>query len=579
MRLPRDVSHLTFLGGTMFSAAWRCAMHRLACVLVVVLAVCEPAPAQNGQDIDALARIGRLPAEAELVILVRDAASLAASPHGSLVARDLLDSPMLAQTQAAWKSLSQVLNWHPDVAFERLLGGQMILIGAGLSQPSAAQWVIVSDVTIETETHLHKRLRAAPRGALAGQTVLALEDGDVELAVIRQKPVRSARGRESARTSTIVLARGGRTGLFSVVVESLAGRPGERTLSEGPSFEAVVEMGVGEIVAMYQSRPAIELAARGLDVAGVAGSARFAAISATRTPQGLRASLRASPSLFGLDGATDVAKAAWTDAPLRQLTPDAVLLIMGVGSEAVRGLGEVMGVSAVDAAVGEPMGEVMSRRWLMALHQWNMPEDDESRLAWTLGLETRAVGEFAAEADHVMGRVIEAINGDGDEKRAGPDFGGILPQATRKSTLTGAMMTSWAPAFGLDPMLAWVSRPCRGEAPGADADSCGWWVATLNPSRGQPPRAVPQAKGPADWASFVVDVLADPGQGELKPRVSLGYAAASRLARWVNLVQGDPTGVLVAVRSIESIMWEAGLMNDDLVDGRLVITIKDGLAR
>ncbi len=520
-----------------------------------------------GDDTDTLARLGRLPAWVDAVVHVRDVSATLKSPGGALFAEDLRESLLLAGTQEAWARLSRILGWSSDVAFDRLLGGRMLLVGTGVGEPATAQWVIVSDVTIETEKHLHKSLRTAPRGAIAAQTVLALEDGDVELAVVRGRGSGVAqRGGQAARVSTIVLTRGGRTPLFTAVIEGLAGRAEGETLSETSAFRGVESMGIGDAVVILQSAM----------VPDAPVDRRFLAVSATHDTADIRASLRASPSVFGMREFLEPARVAWSDAPLRSLRPDALLLIMGVGAESVGELGELTGVPGVDEAIGEPVRRLMSRRWLVGLHGWSKPGGAEARLALTVGLETPAVAEFAHEADGVMGRIVETINGHGLQhvRKSGPNFRGAMPMATRKAVLNGPMMSTWEPAFGDSPLLTWAARPCAGEPPLEDADSCGWWVATVTPNAGQPPRAALGAEVPTDWARFVVDVLAVPGDGETKARVSLGYAAVSRLARWVSRVQGDPAGVLVAVRSMESVMWEAWLGDDRTVEGRVVVTVR-----
>lgn len=537
---------------------------------IVVAWMCVGARVSRaGDDIEVLARLGRLPSWVEAVVYVGDVVGLLESPTGSMIAEDLRESLMLARTQEAWGNLSRVLGWPSEAAFERLLGGRMMLVGVGLESPASAEWVIVSDVTLETERHLHKSLRPAARGAIAAQTVLAIEDGDVELAIVRAKVavgVAQGTGGQARRVSTIVLNRGGRSPLFTAVVEGLAGRSGAMTLSESRAFAGVQEMGVGDAVVILQDSARRDGAPR----------MRYLAVSATRTANGFKAGLRASPDVFGVRDRLEPARQAWSDAPLRRLTPDALMLVMGVGSDAVGGVGEFVGVPEADAVVGEPLRRLMSRRWLVALHDWNAVDEGPCRLAFTLGMETPSVRKFSEEADAVMGRVVEAINGEGDNarRRAGPDFEGFRPLATRKATLRGSLTGMWEPAFGPQPLLAWVGRACDGQDVNTAEDSCGWWVATVNPSQGCPPRAVVEARGPADWTGFVADVLADPGKGELKPRVSLGYAAAARLARWVARVQGDPTGVLVAVRSIESVMWEAWLGDDETAQGRVVVTVQ-----
>ena len=521
-------------------------------------------------DTETLARLGRLPAWVDAVVHVRDVSATLKSPAGAMVAEDLRESLLLAGTQEAWERLSRILGWSSDEAFDRLLGGRMMLVGMGVGEPATAQWVIVSDVTLDTEKHLHKSLRTAPRGAIASQTVLALEDGDVELAVVRGRgntAMQRGVGVASSRASTIVLTRGGRTPLFIAVIESLAGRGGGGTLSETPTFRGVESMGIGDAVVMLQSTTQPDEPME----------RRYLVVSATHDTTDVRANLRASPSVFGMKALVEPARVAWSDAPLRSLRTDALLLIMGVGAESVGGLGELTGVPGVDEAIGDPVRRLMSRRWLVGLHGWSNPVGTDPRLALTVGLETPAVKEFAIEADATMGQIVETINGHGlalPHKRFGPNHGGFLPEVTRKAMLTGPMMAAWAPAFGDSPLLAWAARSCTGQPPLEDADSCGWWVATVTPSTGQPPRAALGAEVPADWARFVVDVLAAPGNGETKARVSLGFAAVSRLARWVARVQGDPAGVLVAVRSMESVMWEAWLSDDKTVEGRVVVTVR-----
>jgi hypothetical protein len=168
-----------------------------------------------------------VPAGCEAVVVVNDAARQRTSAAGAALAGMIEESGLLPDTSKAWRELASVLDWSCEKAFDELLGRKCTLVVRSLSGEGAGDWAILTEVSAEADKRLRLRLRAAPRGNVAGLAVLAVEDGKYELVMGRGSPIDPALMPEgTAPTVTVLLAPGGGTPLFNELAPSLVTRTG-----------------------------------------------------------------------------------------------------------------------------------------------------------------------------------------------------------------------------------------------------------------------------------------------------------------------------------------------------------------
>lgn len=137
--------------------------------------------------------VARIPQSAAFIIVVHDAASVLREVSRLPIAPFLGAAAPFAQTQAAWKSLSERLDWPQDQTAERLIGGTSILILA--DPPDQRSWVLLTTISGETERRLRDRLELAPADIVQGQPLLALKDAELLMAVRRDETLTPGRAR------------------------------------------------------------------------------------------------------------------------------------------------------------------------------------------------------------------------------------------------------------------------------------------------------------------------------------------------------------------------------------------------
>src|SRR5690606_24640687 len=92
-------------------------------------------------------------------------------------------------------------------------GSRVVLAASQLSEGVASPWAILSEISAPTAERLRERIPSAPRKAVAGLPIFALERGEYEMAT---------RAEEGGDRVLLLLGPAGRSQLFDVMAEALA---------------------------------------------------------------------------------------------------------------------------------------------------------------------------------------------------------------------------------------------------------------------------------------------------------------------------------------------------------------------
>ncbi len=527
-------------------AGWAVALAVVLPCLAAARSVAQSAPIAVAAKSSSDAAIGRLPADLELVVCVRDADRQRQSPPGRAIVQSIAGAKLFSETSAAWVKFGVLLGWGPEEAFSRLAGRRLVL-AIGPVVDGARSWALLSDVYGDAERRLRSRLRPSPRQTIAGQPVLSLEDGRFELAIFCP-PINSAA--RAATPCTIILAPTGRGDLLDRIVRGLAGEPPGSTLADSAAMKDVRSLMGADIFVLAQR----------LDD----GGAEFAATGATLDGDGWTARLRASHGWFAGSVMRDEPTLPWSAAAADELAPGAIALLLSDGLPGLERWVPLLAIPTLPEAA-ERLRGLLGRRTFLGLFRSPNPDCEPATVALAVGFESPDIGALAAPGDAVVGRLVAAIEAGADAReRDRPDFLGFLPSSPRVVPLTGQASVIWRPLLGLRPALAWVYRPTPSGSGGGPLP--GWWFATLAPSD--------EGGRLSGWVSRACETLARPrAANDLRPRVSVGSVRVADLVRWIAEVHADPTESLLPLRCIENIRWDAWVVPGGRVDGEARISV------
>jgi hypothetical protein len=531
-----------------------------------------------------------LPSDYEAVFVVSDAARQRQSPAGRTLGRMLEESSLMPDTVRAWRGLAAVLDWTGEQAFDELLGRKVTIVMRGLGGDRPVDWAVLTEVTSEAERRLRQRLRAAPRGSLLGLTVLAVEDGKYELAVGR--PLPAGPGDDAEATTTVLLAPGGGSGLFTQLAPSLISRSG---LAAPASAWRVgrPERDCDVVLMLRQRAP---------EATGAAESWRFLAVTGTLERDGWDAHLACSPGLIWERPIGLATIAPWSDAAAKALERDAVVAIMGVaggspmaGARLVPGLADLipalplaMSPDGRRIAIVARMNAARERRDQRAAAEDNRPRigaDARARPAeppamprWgaddlcvTLAMEGEDAGaSITGQADSAVARLFAWLGSgedrsDGAAMRLGIDGD---DQAFRTVPLDDSVPMEPRIAarimrfFGEEPWLTWGGRTTLTRREGAMAAGYasgpqvrrGWWAISLAPSGGSS-------------AERDAGVLSSTTGTNARPRLSVGMLRPAALYRWLAGRDVEAAAALAPLRRVDTLRWDAWLRDDGTVEG------------
>jgi len=496
-------------------------------MMVVLVLVTACARLALGQDGAALEAAGRIPADAELALVIENGTDLRRTALAAAAAGLFDAGGPLSDSRTAWRALAAELGWAEEEAFDRLLGRRMVLIAKGIEDPNTATWVLMSQVSLETDRRLKEKLKAAPRGIAQGQQILAIEGGRYELTSHRQ----GGKGKQAADDGgvvTVLLAPAGRTRLLDGMLEQLVGaKAPPRLLREEAVHAEASKMGKPEILLLARlggrpGEPAAEAAAwpdfmvlsasRGGGAQEAAGAGHWTVHVALRERARQRHLLAAGIS---------------SDSVFRELSPSSLLTVVQMAP-----LATIFGRTLPfdDPLTNLPWparaAELFSGKQIIRVTS-TLGDGPEPRpgLACTLAMETTDGAALAKVLDPSIGTFfaeVERAAGQRDDMTPPfPEFAGFAPQASRILGVEIGRAGSVVGVTGSGLTVAWAF-PSTGE--GTDA----WWALAMSGSGEGMPRA-------ASAVREVASAVKRGGQEEAG-----GKAKAGQQNRWIWLMSARP---------------------------------------
>jgi hypothetical protein len=541
--------------------------------MLLVLSATLAAAGANGQtasspERDAQRVLAALPAKADAVIIVHNAAGQRSTAAGKQLTRLLDEAGSFAASRAAWGKLASQLGCSSEQAFDDLLGRQVVLVMRGLHQAEGPDWAVLTQVSAATERRLRDRLAPVPRGHIASLSVLGLEDGNYQL-VIGRRPTDSAAGesRTPGAATMLLGPRGG--GLFEEMAPSVLSAAHARL---------VAAAGKADMLAVLRS--------------GEFASQRMTAISVSRTGDGWNASIVASPTTRE---AMNVQP--WSRSIFDRLQQDSLIAVMGVAgllnsghlqeSPAADGLRTLLPLPALAASLPAQDPDLRSG-WFIRRVQiaqatrtssnpslvqaaripYSSPASSSSSWALLWALEVRDPQQVVIQGDQLVAGIVASLRDeDGWLRLEVP----ALEQESRVLSLAEVLppqshLAALHDLFGPRAVLRWgLSRAADPyelfPAPPTHSTLDRWWLAALEPAeirsadlarkalRGDAPGSRPTAENTRRWLSL----------GAIRPAQLLNSGAAA----------GELLAPMRPLRRVDSLEWEAWARDDGLIEGAI----------
>lgn len=468
----------------------------------------------------------RVPASADLVVVIDRAGEQARSPAGRAVWGAIAGSGLLPGTAAAWAELASALDLPPGRAFDELLGQRLMIV---VDQDPVARWAIVSDISLETQSVLRKRLRTAPR-RFASIPVLSLEGGKFEMAI-------AADGGPKGR-ATMLLAPSESSGLFDSMVPVLTGGRVRGSMGETCGFEHARAVG-----------PAAVLVFRRMGSGAIALGAR-------PTGDGWDARLIGDAEAMGGTKAATIEP--WSSEAFRSLEQGALLAYMGIPTTGAAGLPMTRLVAMPVAAEGVPDRQFMAIKRLPKSLLSRLDERNREVLGLTMGFENAGV------VPDPIGGLAGFLEGFGLG-------GGVLESVERgevhASPIQGSVRARLEPLFGTSPVVSWAY--C-GEADERTA-SWGWWLLGLAPGR-----TADQITGSELTMQACAAVSDRPAPESVKRRLSIGVVRPRMIDDWLasNAPEATSPPASSVMRHIDRFSWDVWVEEPGRVVGELQLRMR-----
>lgn len=538
---------------------------------------CTYSQAQPERGPESLERaLSRVPRSAELVV-VADGLSGARRTKAVTGILDLLgvlrDGDKTGQLRVHWAALAELLGWNEDETFDRLLGGRVVLVSTDLETAGReAPWVLLSEIAPDTDERLRTKIPIAPRKAVDGIPVFALERGEYEMATVR------VRGDADAERVMLLVGPTGRAGLFDTMVGALR-RGIPDSLAAAPVMSQVgAHRGPGVLVALRVDQPA-----------GLAGAPAAPAwsdfIVCTATPdQGAwecRLTLRDS-------GVRDRVKRVQptSDAPWRALSKGSLLAVLETrladdGASGAEG-GNLFERLLSMIAIPRGSAELFTGRQALAV--WSRAEAKDAassaEVCVAFALETSDTAKLAPVGDkHLSGLVSQIEKALGGSGEAPPDFQGVACQAVRSVPLQVPTTLPVARAFGGSPRIAWSYPPATEGGSGP-----GWWqvcVSGTNAACADDPGNNAAGAECAAASRRMVSALQDAGPGETERWVSIGSARPAVWAPFVRqlvsvseMSKDEQAGVVGIFERVAGMTWRLRAGDNGDVVGTLRLEMR-----
>lgn len=576
------------------------------------------------------ALIGRLPDSVDLVVAVQDAKDLRTSTLGMSAAAFLDDSGSLNELAEAWSSLAAELGWTQTETFDRLMGKRVMLVSKGLpGQPvvfvpgatgassggassgtdilaQERRWMLVCEVTTDTDAHFRRQLQASPRAMTAGHQILSLEKGRYEL-VTHRPDVEKSRGGgapNASDTVLVLLAPSGKSELLDEVVLVLA-EGAAAPLSKRPVHARLAQLGDAEVLVLADlsrgpgamsgmsgqgnasgqvpvaaQEPWSAFVAFGgqrddgpipeVDGAVVGGAASASGATGPRGGGGLTWRSRVVVKSTEPDSALQVASES--DAPFRAARTGSLLAVMHTAR-----LPQVLGASMpLETLLGQlPLPErakplTTDRQAVMI-----RAVGPEARLCCTVAMFTPSTHEFAQVMDGSIARGVQAFEQRlGVSAPAPPDYGGAAPGAARVLPIESGNGGALALLTGRPLVVSW----CYASRPMINGP---YNVARSTMSESQLREALNATPSPSDqsrpgwWVMSVCQALSDAREsqslvsGALSRQTPIGQSTTTASSSVLQLAGADGSATRSSGTSQATVMTsgaESKVVADGVVD-------------
>lgn len=504
-----------------------------------------------------------MPADSELVLVIENGRELRQTALGA-AARGLFGiGGAIEGAGGPWRGLAAMLGWNDTEAFDRLLGHRVTLVARGVADPETARWALVSSVSAETSRRLKERLEISPRVIEKGQQIFALEQGRYEL-TLHSPPIRRV-DRQDDRSMTLILAPTGRAELLDEVLSSLT-RAAVPTLKGQGVIARAESMGEAEILLLARlgGRPGeqaardtwnnfVIVAARRTELAGAGWQAkvalreqdrRAALLAAAESTDGPFESLREGSLLTVVQRApleTILGASLPIDDPLSRLPWPARARELFTGAQAIR----------ISRAADAPAG---------------------AGLVCTLAMETTATAQLATALDDTIAgflAVVERQSGQAAPEDGAaawtapqvvPQYGGLLPHATRVMSIELAPSSPLAGVPGQGLTAAWVYASPQNQPQG-------WWTLSIS-GRGQD-----QSLAPAATRAAGRQLIDGANAGQRRKWIWLMAARPSELDAVLPPALPDYRGVRSAMRRLSDVVCRLSITPEGDIEGEFVLQV------
>lgn len=480
-----------------------------------------------------------IPDDVDAVLAIRQGAALRAGRAGpglTSLTNTLFGS---SRTARAWQRLAMQLEMEPGALFDAMLGERFTLVRRTTADGSS--WAAITEVSLTTEAMLRKRLKTAPRMAVAGRPVLAVEEGEFWLAT-RLVPER--------RTAVVLLAPSDQPAMFHELAARF-GRPAPSPLSAHPDFLKLrrQEKNAGAHALIYLRLPT--------------GDRDYLALSASVEGRDL-----SFVSVARLSSEVDGEPVRlWSRSVFDAASEESLLTVMGWRDAG----GMVMDLLR---AVSDPLvtwpeqfsaPELIGPRWIVDV---GLTPEGSASLA--VARESTDIGALATVADRFAADQIARSRNLTDAERDALDFRGILPGSPRAARI--ATIDADAARDGIAaPIAALLARAPERNIAWSFARTTetvqgvqhpGWWVIAASPdaARALTERledAIPDGPIGGDPGAIPGAI---PGGAGMLPWISVGRVHPARLSAWLAgldmpLLAGAVASFGDTVRRLERIEW------------------------
>ncbi len=490
------------------------ALLALTCVAALLTLV---APASASRVNDAWELIDAMPADARLVVVADDLSANLATPAGRALQGAIAESGFFSPTLRQWSELSDRLGLSPQEAVDALLGRRVVFVARELSLPAAFQpadesaWALMVWIPSDTEKRIRKRLQLAPRSKIAGQPVLAAEQGDFALVLLATK--------DAAHDdhTILLLAPASDDSMLEPMIRALLQRPDAPT----------------RVRRAAPARPQ-PMPGSFLHIAGRATHASFE-LEARPTAAGWE-------SRFTIDSDADHPHKAGSRpvsaARFQALAPDALALIMESTPDRVDpDLKSTLTASALFADLPDRFLRLMGGRSLVMLQRAGPATPG---LCLTLASEATYPGNPVTEGDRAIGAMLNP--GSGASLPEG-SIEGQYPRAIRSEPLRA----NDASLFGDRPIARWAySSP----DPNAGSDPQTWWTLRLAPE---------QSHAAQPLREFVDALARRPREPDDARYIALGLVRPAALRRALGDTIWTAVPPVRAISRVERVAWSLSL--------------------